>query len=184
MRDNTRNIYDRLISGAFITADSTDSEIRHLFADIEENFSDYEGYFRELDLRLEAGEGFYYFSRIHESRSSIEQKLQSFALWVDILDFLKTFDIAFSTGFQFRTSQILERINLDVELSEKGRKLFRKQKSNQEVAEKLIQELTSKGYAELINEQDHTYKVTAAFRYAEDLVNLITIFNEEDIPEP
>ena len=49
--------------------------------------------------------------------------------------------------------------------------------------EKLISELTTMGFAELINEEDGTYKVTAAFRYAEDMVNLITIYNEEDIPE-
>jgi hypothetical protein len=39
------------------------------------------------------------------------------------------------------------------------------------------------GFAELINEEDGTYKVTAAFRYAEDMVNLITIYNEEEVPE-
>ena len=49
--------------------------------------------------------------------------------------------------------------------------------------EKLVSELTGMGFAECINEQDGTYKVTAAFRYAEDMVNLITIYNEEDTPE-
>ena len=74
----------------------------------------------------------------------------------------------------------MERINLDIELRDKARKLFRKQKSNQEIVDKLLDELVSKGYAELVNEQDGSYKVTSAFRYAEDLVNLITIYNEED----
>jgi len=183
MRANTQKIYDRLSKGAFIAIDSTDVEVRQLFTDIEENRDDYESYFGELGLRLESGDGYFYFSRIREPKPSMEQKLQSFALWVDILDFLKTFDIAFSTGLQFRDTQILERINLDVELSDKARKLFRKQKTNQEIVNKLIEELSGKGYAELINEQDGTYKVTAAFRYVEDLVNLITIYNEEDIPE-
>ena len=54
---------------------------------------------------------------------------------------------------------------------------------NQEVVEKLVSELTGMGFAEIINEQDGTYKVTAAFRYAEEMVNLITIYNEEDTPE-
>ena len=60
-----------------------------------------------------------------------------------------------------------------MELREKARKLFRKQNTNQEVVEKLISELTGMGFAEIINEQDGTYKVTAAFRYAEEMVNLI-----------
>lgn len=183
MRTNTQRIYELMSKGAFLSVDSTDLEVKHLYDDVEENFSDYEAYFSELGLRLEAGEGYYYFSRIQEGKSAIEDKLKRFALWVDILDFLKTYDIAFSTGFQFRSTHILERINLDVELRDKARKLFRKQNTNQEIVEKLINELMGMGFAEIINEEDGTYKVTAAFRYAEELVNLITIYNEEEIQE-
>ena len=183
MRANTQKIFDRMSKGGFLSVDSTDSEIKHLYDDIEENFSDYENYFQELGLRLETGDGYYYFARTQEAKLTIEQKLQSFAIWVDILDFLKTYDVTFSTGFQFRSTHILERINLDVELREKARKLFRKQNTNQEVVDKLVSELTTMGFAELVNEEDDTYKVTAAFRYAEEMVNLITIYNEEEVPE-
>ena len=183
MRANTQRIYELLSKGAFLSVDSTDLEVKHLYDDIEENFTDYEAYFLELGLRLEAGDGYYYFSRTQEEKLHIEQKLQSFAMWVDILDFLKTYEIAFSTGFQFRSTHILERINLDVELRDKARKLFRKQNTNQEIVDKLISELTGMGFAEIVNEEDGTYKVTAAFRYAEELVNLITIYNEEEIQE-
>jgi len=183
MRANTQRIYELLSKGTFLSVDTTDNEAKHLYADIEENYADYEAYFLELGLRLESGDGYYYFSRTKEAKLTIEQKLQSFAQWVDIMDFLKTYDITFSTGFQFRSTHILERINLDVELRDKARKLFRKQNTNQEVVEKLIGELVGMGFAEIINEQDGTYKVTAAFRYAEDMVNLITIYNEEEMPE-
>lgn len=183
MRANTQKIFERMSKGGFLSVDSTDQEIKHLYDDIEENISDYESYFLELGLRLEAGDGYYYFARTQEARLTIEQKLQSFAQWVDILDFLKTYNITFSTGFQFRSTHILERINLDVELRDKARKLFRKQNTNQEVVEKLVSELTGMGFAEMVNEEDDTYKVTAAFRYAEEMVNLITIYNEEEVPE-
>ena len=86
-------------------------------------------------------------------------------------------------GFHFRATHIIERIKLDVELRDKARNLFRKQKTHQEIIEKLIDELTSIGFAELIDEEDGTYKVTSAFRYAEEMVKLITIFNEEDTSE-
>lgn len=39
------------------------------------------------------------------------------------------------------------------------------------------------GFAECISEQDETYKVTSAFNYAEELVNMIQIANEDEIPE-
>lgn len=183
MRNKTQQIYERLIKGGFITVDSIDIDIRHLYNDIEQNEDDYASYFKELGFNLESGEGYYYFSRLNESKQTIEQKLQSFGQWVDILDFLKTFNISFTTGFQFRTTQLLEQINLDVELQEKSRKLFRKQKNYQEIVEKLMEELTRMGYAERINEQDDTYKITSAFRYAEELMNLITVFNEDEDPE-
>ena len=173
MRANTQQIFERMSKGGFLSVDSTDQEVKHLYDDIEENYADYEAYFSELGLKLESGDGYYYFARNQES----------FAQWVDILDFLKTYDITFSSGFQFRSTHILERINLDVELRDKARKLFRKQNNNQDIVEKLINELATMGFAELINEEDGTYKVTAAFRYAEDMVNLITIYNEEEIPE-
>ena len=107
MRANTQKIFERLSKGAFLSVDSTDLEIKHLYNDIEENYADYETYFLELGLRLEAGDGYFYFSRTHEAKLTIEQKLQSFAQWVDILDFLKTYDLTFSTGFQFRSTHIL-----------------------------------------------------------------------------
>ena len=39
------------------------------------------------------------------------------------------------------------------------------------------------GFAEQIEEETATYKVTSAYRYAEDLVNLLTIHYEDEIPE-
>ena len=183
MRNNTQKIFEKLIRGAFISVDSSDIEIKHLYNDIEENFTDYEIYFQELGLRLDAGNGYYYFSRDNENKITMEQKLQSFSRWIDILDFLKTYDITFSAGFQFRMTHILERINLDIELRDKAHKLFHKQITNREVIEKLVSELTAMGFAEIINEQDQTYKVTSAFRYTEEMVNIITIYNEDEIPE-
>lgn len=49
--------------GTFISVDSADTEIKHLYADIVENLADYEAYFIELGLRLESGDGYFYFSR-------------------------------------------------------------------------------------------------------------------------
>ena len=183
MRSKTQQIFERLNKGSFLSVDSIDADEKHLYDEIEENYAEYEAYFQELGIQLVGGDGYYYFARNQEANQTIEQKLQSFAQWIDILDFLKTYDIAFSTGFHFSATHIIERIKLDLELRDKARKLFRKQNTNQEIIEKLIDELTNIGFAELIDEEDGTYKVTSAFRYAEEMVNLITIFNEEDTSE-
>ena len=61
MRNNTQRIYERLSQGEFLSVDSTDTAIRHLYEDIEENVEDYADYFKEIGLRLESGNGYFYF---------------------------------------------------------------------------------------------------------------------------
>lgn len=78
-----------------------------------------------------------------------------------------------------------EQVSIDVELKEKAGHLFRKYGvgSYNEIVDKLIQEMQNMGFAECVNEQDETYKVTSAFRYAEELVDMIQIANEDELPE-
>ena len=185
MRNNTQRIYERLSRGEFLSVDSSDTSIRHLYVDIEENFDDYADFFKEIGLQLEAGNGYFYFSRIGEGKQSIEQKLESFSKWLDYLDFLKTYNQSFTAGYQFRKSHLIEQISLDIELKEKAGHLYKKYGvgSYLEIVNKLLQEMQGMGFAECISEQDETYKITSAFHYAEELVNMIQIANEDEIPE-
>lgn len=185
MRNNTQRIYERLSRGEFLSVDSTDTSIRHLYEDIEENLDDYADYFKEIGLQLESGNGYFYFSRIGEGKQSVEQKLDSFSKWIDYLDFLKCYNQSFTAGYQFRKSNLVEQISLDIELKEKAGHLFKKYGvgSNLDIVNKLLQEMQSMGFAECISEQDETYKITSAFRYAEELINMIQIANEDEIPE-
>ncbi len=185
MRNNTQRIYERLNRGEFLSVDSTDASIRHLYEDIEENVDDYTDYFKEIGLRLECGNGYFYFSRIGESRQTIEQKLESFSKWLDYMDFLKCYNQSFAAGYQFRKSHLIEQISLDIELKEKAIHLFKKYGigSYIDIVNKLLQEMQGMGFAECVSEQDETYKITSAFRYVEELVETIQIVNEDEIPE-
>ena len=185
MRNNTQRIYERLSRGEFLSVDSTEASIRLLYEDIEENFDDYADFFKEIGLQLESGNGYFYFSRIGEGKQSIEQKLESFSKWLDYLDFLKTYNQSFTAGYQFRKSNLIEQISLDIELKEKAGHLYKKYGvgSYLEIVTKLLQEMQSMGFAECVSEQDETYKITSAFHYAEELVNMIQIANEDEIPE-
>ena len=185
MRNNTQRIYERLSRGEFLSVDSIESSIRHLYEDVEENFDDYADFFKEVGLQLESGNGYFYFSRIGESKQAIEQKLDSFSKWLDYLDFLKTYNQSFTAGYQFRKSHLIEQISLDIELKEKAGHLYKKYGagSNLEIVNKLLLEMQNMGFAECISEQDETYKATSAFHYAEELVNMIQIANEDEIPE-
>ena len=185
MRNNTQRIYERLNRGEFLSVDSSDTSIRHLYKDIEENFDDYADFFKEIGLQLEAGNGYFFFSRIGEGKQSIEQKLESFSKWLDYLDFLKTYNQSFTAGYQFRKSHLIEQISLDIELKEKAGHLYKKYGAGSylEIVNKLLQEMQGMGFAECISEQDESFKITSAFHYAEELVNMIQIANEDEIPE-
>ena len=185
MRNNTQRIYERLSRGEFLSVDSSDTSIRHLYEDIEENFDDYADFFKEIGLQLEAGNGYFFFSRIGEGKQSIEQKLESFSKWLYYLDFLKTYNQSFTAGYQFRKSHLIEQISLDIELKEKAGHLYKKYGAGSylEIVNKLLQEMQGMGFAECISEQDESFKITSAFHYAEDLVNMIQIANEDEIPE-
>ena len=74
MLNNTRRIYERLNKGEFLSADSSDISTRHLYDDVEENFEDYSDFFKQIGLQMERGNGYFYFSRIGESRQNIELK--------------------------------------------------------------------------------------------------------------
>ena len=39
------------------------------------------------------------------------------------------------------------------------------------------------GFAECVSELDETFKIISAFRYAEELVEIIQIANEDEVPE-
>ena len=185
MRNNTQRIYERLNHGEFLSVDSSDTSIRHLYEDIEENFDDYADFFKEIGLQLEAGNGYFFFSRIGEGKQSIEQKLESLSKWLDYLDFLKTYNQSFTAGYQFRKSHLIEQISLDSELKEKAGHLYKKYGAGSylEIVNKLLQEMQGMGFAECISEQDESFKITSAFHYAEELVNMIQIANEDEIPE-
>ena len=115
MRNNTQRIYERLSRGEFLSVDSSDTSNRHLYEDIEENVEDYTEYFKEIGLQLEAGNGYFYFSRIGESKQAVEQKLDSFSKWLDYLDFLKCYNQSFTAGYQFRKSHLNEQMSLEIE---------------------------------------------------------------------
>ena len=175
----TKEIFDILSKGGFISQNSISQQRAHLYDAIEDDFSDYQEYFSGIGFLLEGGNGYYYFSRA-ENRVDLTDKVQRLAQWIDRVDFLKTFNNTFASGFTFRKSNILEKFSSDIELKEKARNLYADVKTNEEKMDKLIGDLERMGFVELENELDGTYKVTAAFHYIEELIDCLTIIETEE----
>ena len=96
----TAQIYDYLSKGNFLCSNTSVKELRTLFSVVEDNFERLRDYFSHINFVLEQGNNYFYFSR-KEPRATLEQKLQRFFAWIDIMDFFCTYDTAFGPGFTF-----------------------------------------------------------------------------------
>lgn len=174
----TKEIFEILSRGGFISQNSISQQRAHLYDAIEDDFQQYQEYYEGIGFLLEGGNGYYYFSRT-ENKVELADKIQRMIGWIDRLDFLKTFNSTFGSGFSFRKSNILEKFSSDIELKEKARHLYADLKTNDEKMDKLIADMERQGFIELENDLDGTYKVTAAFHYIEELIDCLTIIETE-----
>ena len=189
--NKTGEIFDLLSKGQFICSNSSDSNVRKLYDIIDEkdNYESLSEYFLTINFVLEKGDEFYYFSRT-ESKADLERKIEIAFRWIDIVDFFKSFDNSFATGYSFTPSEIAVKINVDAVLKNKADGIRNSLKlddksSYQEVVSKAIESLVRDGYLEMENEILRSYKVLSSFKYLEELINNINIPDEvqHEIPE-
>lgn len=183
----TAEIFETLSKGQFICSNSSFDLTRRLYEVIDEYFDDLHEYFQGINFILERGDEYFCFSRA-ESKVDLERKIETALKWIDILDFLKTFDNSFGSGFRFTPSDILVKLNIDAELKTKldGLKKYGGGKEKyDEIIEKVLDLLAKDNFIEIENEISKTYKVLASFNYLEKLVMAINIPQEvkNEIPE-
>lgn len=188
----TNEIFELLSKGQFICSNSSDNRISKLYEIIDEsdNYELLYEYFVAINFILERGDEYFYFSRKDESKADIERKLEIAFRWIDIVDFFKTYDNSFASGYSFTPSEITVKISVDAVLKSKAdgvRNTFKLDDKTpyHEVVSKIIESLCKDGYAEIENEIMKSYKVLSAFKYLEELMNNINIPEEvnHEIPE-
>ena len=177
----TAEIFELLSKGQFICSNSADLRLTRLYDIIDEgdNYEILRDYYGAINFILEKGDEYYHFSR-KEERVDLERKLDTACKWIDIIDFFKTYDNAFVSGYSFSPSEIAVKISVDAVLKSKAdsiRSVLRldEKVSYQEVVARMIDSLCKDGFAELQNEILKSYKVLSSFKYLEDLVNTINI---------
>jgi hypothetical protein len=184
----TANIFKILSKGQFISSNSSDKNISSLYNIIEddENFDNLYDYFININFVLEKGDEYFYFSR-PENKIDLEKKIEKAFEWIDIIDFFKTYDNAFSAGYRFSPSELLVRIKTDAELETKldGLKKHTDKTKHQDILDKMLKKLIDDTYIELENEITNQYKVLASFNYLEQLILTINIPDDvrNEIPE-
>jgi hypothetical protein len=188
----TGEIFDLLSKGQFICSNSSDSRISKLYEVIDENenFETLYDFFYSINFIFEKGDEFYYFSRKNESKADLERKLETACKWIDIIDFFKTFDDAFGSGYSFSPAEIVVKLGVEVVLKNKADGLKGVLKVEEkipypELINKIVETLCRDGFAEIENEILKSYKVLSSFKYLEELINTINIPEEvqNEIPE-
>jgi len=184
----TKDIFETLSRGQFISSNSTDDNIRKLYSIIEEeqNYDTLYEYFRNINFTLEKGEEYFYFSRV-EAKADLERKIEYAYKWIDILDFLKTYDNSFSSGYRFTPSDILVRLKTDADLETKlvGLNKYTGKDKYPEIIERVLQMLVNETFIGVENSISNMHKVLASFKYLEQLVLTINIPDSvrNEIPE-
>ena len=180
-------IYESLNKGQFISSNSNDPATQTLYNIIDKGFEEFYDYFIDIKFILERGDEYFYFSK-KEAKADLERKLEKTLQWIDILDFLKTYDNNFGSGYGgFTAYDIVAKISTDAELKSKLEVLKRitpKKEKPIEIIEFILKELASDRFIEMENEINSTYKVLAAFNYLENLVLAINIIEETSYEIP
>lgn len=177
-----QQIFDRLSRGGFIPADSMDESVCRMYKDLDDDREDYAEFYSKIGFILEEGKGYFHFSR-RESKTALTDKLKKMGHWIDVLDFLKAWEPAFGPGFTFLLAELIVKIDSDIELRDKAKMLYDNRTRHDEIATRLVEELSKQGFIELLDNVTQRYSVTSAYRYLEDLVQLIAFEDEDEISE-
>jgi len=184
MIKHTEEIFNILSRGGFISQNSTDELKNRLYGEIEDHEQEYADYFSGIGFQLEGGNGYYYFCR-RETKMAVQDKVERLAEWIDYVDFLRTYNPAFGVGFEFHPADIQLQMRNDVEMRDKAERLFPEKRNHQEIVDTLVQKMRNIGFVEVVNEMEATYRVTSAFNYIDELINMLVIAEEvkDEIPE-
>jgi hypothetical protein len=178
----TAEIFDILSKGQFVCSNAIDSQRRHLYKYIEENFDELEPKFKEIGYQLEDGSNYYYFSRPNESTQNVESKIEKALRWLDILAFFTTFRKDLCRGARFQPYDILKQVEINLSLKEQLADLQKRTnpgKNYQEMLNDLIKEVQKEGFIDLENEMDQTWKILDSWDYMEKLVMAVNIQDDE-----
>ena len=177
----THEIFSIMARGHFISSNGTKDNMGKLYDIINnpENFDHFQEYFNIIRYKIERGNNFFYFSKLEETNSLIEKKLETFEKYIDIIDLFASMDNKITIGSRFRPSEIAEECNANVRLKQKLQKipLYRSETLSNKVRE-ICDLMTRDSFLEKEDEVSENYKVLDSYSYLMDMINSIAIYEE------
>ncbi|MEI6949703.1 hypothetical protein V9K67_21125 [Paraflavisolibacter sp. H34] len=185
-KEYTTAIFQLLSRGTFLSANATKDGAGRLYRYISEgdHYDRLKEYFELINLSLESGDGYFYFSSLTEKETLREDKLQRFERYIDILDLLASLETPPSVGTRYTVSDLLQECLVNPRLQEKL-DAIRVGSNKQNVIDKLrevLDFLEVDSFLELEDEKTETYKVLDSFHYLLQIVKQIEIYGEQELP--
>ena len=177
----THDIFAIMARGHFISSNGSKDSMGRLYDVINnpENFDRLQAFFNVIRYNIERGNNYFYFSRLNEANSLIEQKLETFERYIDVIDLFASMDNKITIGSRFRPSEIAEECNANVRLKQKLQKIpmYRSETLLNKVRD-ICNLMTRDSFLEMEDEQTESYKVLDAYTYLLDMINAISIYEE------
>lgn len=180
MSSRTADVFEALNRGGFICSNAVKPGDKDLYRYVEEHEEQLGATFAEIGYRLEAGNNYYYFSRVNEDAQRKEAKITKALRWLDILAFFTTYRKDLCRGARMTPHEIAAQLDFNSSLKDQLAELQKTQgkKNYAEQLEALFSELKKEGFIELENETTQTWKLLDAWDYMEQMVMAVNIFEE------
>ncbi len=182
MNTKTALAFEMLSRGGFVCSNALKAEDRDLYVFIEENEERLREFFEEIGYQLEAGNNYYFFSRVNETNQSRERKIERALRWLDILAFFTTYRKDLCRGARLLPHHIAGQLDLNSSLKEQLIALSKtnEKKNYQEQLDALFRELRTEGFIDLENEMSQTWKILDAWDYMEQMVMAVNILDDDE----
>jgi len=175
-----RRLFARLCKGdnLILSRNGPESDAE-LFRQVEADEDPCIAYFGVLGLRLERGDGCYFFSADEEPQINLETKLERMIRLVRLLDFLSTHVESFGEGQIFSAASLAARCTGDTKAERFLQETARSGANFPERIESLLQLLVRQGYLSEYDAGRQEYRVLSAINYLFDFADRIEIRGEE-----
>lgn len=171
--NDTREIFEELRLGHFLTASDPDKSRRKLYRVCDEHSEILAAYFKPLGYDLNRGKGYFFFSKEFQ-RAQFEKKVGKILEMIDLIALLMDYDSNFGVGWKGRPSALSESAEDNIVLKERiGRLKGIRGDTMQAKCKSVFEKMKDNGYMAVENEESETYLALDSYDYIRAFIESI-----------
>lgn len=170
---DTKEIFETLRLGAFLTANDPERSRRKLYRVCDENAEVLAAYFKPLGYDLNRGKGYFFFSKEFQ-RTQFEKKVAKILEMIDLIALMMDYDSDFGVGWRGRPGALAESAEDNIVLKERiGRLSGIKGDTVPAKCKSVFEKMRDNGYMGIENEESETYLVLDSYDYIRTFIESI-----------